>query len=88
MYVDCLPVELRRPLTVVSLAAKPQRTLKAYNRMNYCSKRIVSHAISAKKGTIAAAYALYQCASLYISGLYAVGVLITSLMAAAVHSLQ
>ena len=48
MYDDCLPVELKRALTVVSLAAKPQRTLKTYNRKNDCSKRIFSHAISAK----------------------------------------
>ena len=48
MYVDCLPVELKRALTVVSLAAKPKRTLKTYNRKNDCSKRIVSHAVSAK----------------------------------------
>ena len=47
MYVDCLPVELR-PLTVVGLAAKPQRTLNAYNRENDYLKRLVSHAISAK----------------------------------------
>ena len=45
MYVDCLPVELR-PLAVVSLVAKPQRTLNAYNRKNDYSKRIVSHADS------------------------------------------
>ena len=46
-YVDSLPVALMRPLTVVSLAAKPKRTLNAYNKSEWlfktnCFKRDIS----------------------------------------------
>ena len=86
MYVDRLPVELR-PLTVVSLAAKPQRTLKAYNRKNVWLLKTNFFTRNISKGTIATAFALNKYVPRYISGLYAVGVLITSLMVPAVHFL-
>ena len=39
VYVDRLPVSLR-PLAVVRLVAKPQRTQNAYKKVNDYSKRI------------------------------------------------
>ena len=86
-YVDRLPVALIRPMAVVSLAAKPQRKVNAYKKSEWlfktnCFTRDIS------EGAMDTAFALYQCVSRYISGLYAVGVLIISPMTPALHSLQ
>ena len=81
MYVDRLLVWIKRPLAGVSLAAKPQRTLNAYKKKwMMIQNKLFTRDIS--ECAMDTTFALNQYVSRYISWLYAVGVLIISLMCA------